>query len=1074
MKAEKEIASVDAKSNGRNPVYSALVKENANSVFMSTSIAVITDRSIDIYNKKNVTLKESISLIQIQSFSFANPVLNLKIGKNKIKIENKNDSNEFFSSFLHVLQKLFNDDELKSLNFDTYKYPKTKNYRNAALISFKERLRTNNIEIPNQFEQHFLKVLERHEDTIEISEFPENVLLHFLHVLPLCPDIKTVIFKGFKFDIYKMLLDNKNCLTKLKCIKIDCPATSSVTPLLKALCDTNTYKFYGFGFMNANLSSENLAALGNFAETQKLTSLSLNNSFSDSSLPYLYSGFFTPIIKTNLISLDLSGTTNLDLDKLLPTIRFLTHLSLAKTNHAVNDLLKKISFYALYLLRTLDISENDCEDYNLSTIQFMKPLTRIIANSVKWPHKSLLSIFTMVSNRGPIYPIYIHASDARLSPQDWDIFFDNIESVDSMNLTGLEWNRNPMRVELVNFLQRMKGLNSLSVNGVFDDEPDTYFLQYIQQSNIKSLSISGLEGKKIGRGISGLIRSLVVSNIKELDISNNSIGDIGVSYLRQLQKSKIEKIYFDNNGETSDETLIETIGTCSSLVPPVDDLERLLVAKTFVVRRMNVRIPEKKPTDFSLPLDSPYYDAFGYILPAKEQIFPSFFTVEEADEIRRKATESRKTIETQENADIEQRQRFVNINVSNLIKTEPINPPSPVSPPPKRRTLMRSMQQPQQQPQPLQKQTSQKSLPKKEYFDSSSDNDYNTMSLDLNTMDVVGAEINTMDLMDEAASIGELAEPVKIITDRDIDDNNNSTEISEKKECSAKLRMQKSNEPAQYIKIHKRSKNKTVHNVDQSELSLQGTGRRLKVREDDEMIINNPVIPPTQPLSPKSKHQAPTIESQVTKKKKRRKPTEAQVIVPVEQTPQPKRHRKRKITNDNVEEKAQPVVEDKRKITMQPNVSKRRKNSQPNPDFLEERGSVMSKHERKIEIEAVVSPGETQPLRRKYRKHGSPRKSSTAPSENQKSIDIEEISISKRIAEDVSHIRQSEFVNREKPRHNYEELDSQGYSGKKHKKKHEIESSSEDEYAKARKKRFAMPILPDELDDSDVKMPYRP
>ncbi|EAY15532.1 Leucine Rich Repeat family protein [Trichomonas vaginalis G3] len=1073
MEAEKEIACVDAKENGRNPIYSAIVKENVNSLFMSNSILIVTDRSLDIYNKKNICLKDSLSLLQLRSLSYVDQNIIIKYGKEKAKIESKTNSLEILSSILHVIQKLFNETELKSMNFDSFDFPPTNNFRNAAIISLKERLRINNIEFPTQLEQYFSKVLERHEDTAIFKGINENILINLVKVLPLCPDLKTVIFEDIKYDIYKILLENSNCLSKLKCVKIDAKATESFPKFINTLCDTSKFSFNGFGFRNSDLSNDNLAAVCQLTEVHKLTSLSLNNAINNTALPYFYTGFFSPILKTNIISLDLSYTRNINLDQLLPSIKFLTHLSLAYTNHNVSDILSKISSNSLYLLRTLDISGNSCEERNLSSIQFMKPLTRIIANEITWPKKTLLNIFKMVSCRGPIYPIHIHVSDALMSPSDWNSFFDELENVNNFNLVGLEWNGNPMRPELCNFLQGMKEFQTLSVDRVFDDEPDSFFLQYLQQSNIKYLSIRGQESKKIGRGISALIKSLAISKIEEIDISGNAIGDTGISSLRQLQKSKLQRIFFDNNGETSDETLIESLTSCNNLVPPVDDLERLPAAKNFVVRRMNLKISEKKTTNYSLPIDSPYYDAYGYVLPAREHVFPSFFTIEEADEIRKKAFDTNETIQKQNNTENTTRHRRI-VNISSLIKTEPISQPPPVSPPPKRRQLIKQKQE--EKPPEIQPQKPPKIIEKdNRYFDDSSENDYNTFTVD--TMVPIGDDINTMDLMDDEGNvIGELKEPepVKVIVLEDEKEEEKEKENIE--ENSAKQRMVKSNEPPQYIKIHKR-RGKQVNELSRSEKSSeindqQFNSRKIKLREDDEMIIPQNNIQ-TQPLSPsKRKIAAPSLSKH---RKQHQNPEEAQKIEPIVVVKKKRRHTK------PVEQEVPPPTNEKPKRKRKSHVSS--KDDQPTPEFLHDRGSVISKSDR--QIEAVISPGAVQPLRRKYRKHGmqSPPKKEESQSLLQ-SIDIEDISISRKIADNISSVRGSEFMNRERLTKRHEALDSESFgenrSNKKTKRnrKEKINSdensSEDDEYSRLRKERFSKPILPEELTDSDVPMPYRP
>lgn len=217
-----------------------------------------------------------------------------------------------------------------------------------------------------------------------------------------------------------------------------------------------------------------------------------------------------------------------------------------KINHILNPL------HNLLSLTTLDLSNNQCFTLDYDIIDIPPMLTHLIFSNVQWSPSCLIKMFTLqLYNPGTT----VDFSSAIMKPNDWKVFFDQLDQAKPppAPFSRIYWRDNIIDSRLICFLSSISRIRLLSIDHCTYQNSQIHSiinsLVVLFQHGI--LSYFSMIGTKNNPNTS-IIKEIIPfaqNSIRELDVSNNKIGNEGIEMLTRLveQSDILQIIYFDGS-----------------------------------------------------------------------------------------------------------------------------------------------------------------------------------------------------------------------------------------------------------------------------------------------------------------------------------------------------------------------------------------------------------------------------------------------------------------------------------------------------------------------------------------------
>ncbi|XP_073515571.1 capping protein, Arp2/3 and myosin-I linker protein 3-like [Phyllobates terribilis] len=280
-------------------------------------------------------------------------------------------------------------------------------------------------------------------------------------------------------------------------------------------------------------------------------------------------------LSNSLIYLDLSGNPGIfatedssNLSNFLIHCTSLCHLNLSETGCALDSLLESLLHGCCHSLSYLNTARNvyshrKVKDLSPSITMFLSQafsLKHLILSGTKLPTQALRAMFQGLASNEKISDLHMDLSNCELGSSGaqviQDMIFD-VTSVSSLDISANDFNSEI--VTLILSVGRSKSIKHLSLGKNFNSKFNTSvtdilhrIVQLLQDDDCTIYSLS-LADSRLKSGIHVILHALRnSSNLTQLDISGNSMGDPGAKLLAKALhiNRKLRTLIWDRNNTT--------------------------------------------------------------------------------------------------------------------------------------------------------------------------------------------------------------------------------------------------------------------------------------------------------------------------------------------------------------------------------------------------------------------------------------------------------------------------------------------------------------------------------------------
>ena len=340
-------------------------------------------------------------------------------------------------------------------------------------------------------------------------------------------------------------------------------------------CDAiKSSKLDSIEFEKIAFSKEMVTLLINTIPESSLTDISFNNcNFAENlSLFFFDSVNNNPEIYQRIQSFSITRDSEIARPEFfadLINFYFLSQISnleLSYCNVDISQVFKIICDTKLPLL-SLNLSGNYCSADYLGDTIFPETLYEFDLGCVEWKGNSLSAF---LSNSPFKSAVDLNLSKCNLDTDSWNqLFYSLPPPQQSPMIVKFNWSGNPLPEQFLTYLLTMPCLHELILKNCHINDPST--LKQLGHV-IQELPITRLDIKKCIKQhpeyLSDLKKYLIrAKQLQTLDVSNNSIGNDGISILLEisLQSESLTSISFDKSEVTDPSRLIELFNTLKGI-----------------------------------------------------------------------------------------------------------------------------------------------------------------------------------------------------------------------------------------------------------------------------------------------------------------------------------------------------------------------------------------------------------------------------------------------------------------------------------------------------------------------------
>ncbi|EAY12732.1 hypothetical protein TVAG_117540 [Trichomonas vaginalis G3] len=626
------------------------VKDNSLSVFKKLRVVAITEYGYEVYSKTNGELKKIFTWSSLNSIAFQGNIARFVFDKKKITSELP-DGRLINGIIGHIFRQTIPSIRYKQFGLDTYGFHKIKGSNYGAFVRMKQLLIDKSITVTPHVTKAFEFFLRFSPLKFNYSELPEYRRLSevFFGILPLIQSLQHLTIPVL--ETCEELANNPSSISKLRSLEFFGRKEPRLMEFLQNYKPPEKSNLCAIIFSHSEFDPEDIDKIQKFIDVNEVISLNIHNALDYSAEQMLYSHILTPKICNRLEILNLDKTRNVDLQKVIDLASNVTLLSLAGCNLQIADALARISKSRFPKLRFLNLSENSASFSPDPNTIIIPQLYSLMLNDIEWMGTSLPDTLNVIFKRG-LEPFKLSIARAKASGESWQTVFRIFATTNYRSLTAFTWDGNPIHKAIFSFLHGNSFLDYLSLSDCFHHEiKDSVndLCNFIDSTiSLKFLTIRGTDRHHLGALAGHLLRCISRSpSILHLDISNNQIGDTGISALRTLLNTNrtIKVLVIDGSNPDNGQQFIETLNFASlqfprlSLSYPINDVNYLLENSRISEEQYNNLLNnfKRKPTLkqskrgclFETPEKSPFMEPFYVFRHVPQDPFPIVLSEEQ-------------------------------------------------------------------------------------------------------------------------------------------------------------------------------------------------------------------------------------------------------------------------------------------------------------------------------------------------------------------------------------------------------------------------------------------------------------
>lgn len=649
--------------------YGNVTKVKKMGINNSKTPLLITDRQILFFN---ATKKDPFMWLNIKSLSYTDKQIEIAFdGKKEIIFSlPKAELLEVFGIIVDLLRRILTKKQKEKIQLNQFLSAQQKSLPSSGFSLISRFL--GNADIHSKNGKNFIETLQAflmiQSPTISnISFKPFDVQEE---VVPLLLDLLPFIKSAEHFQIvnssntFQLLT---KCITHFdNIVQLSISANQDKENFNQFISELKSGKtaIEGIDFSFIQFEEEEFKNICKAVKSTRMCSFGLNaNSISKK---YLKSNKFYDDFETNnyLLYLNFNKFYNLNFEKIAPKIRNISILSIAHCNIEISSIFQILNDEEFPKLSELDISGNVINQQISSKNVLPSNLYKIVANKIEWKSAEFLKFFFSFIFKQMNSVLNLSIAEVsfreRKPDENWSLFFQYLSLIDVKkiklnSIISFCWDGNQISSEFFDFMRKCRKLENLSISYCFKDKDSISLIcEYlINAKTIKKLVLRGSEDCKLRSYFTEYIAKSIeeMKSIKQLDVSNNSIGDDGINSLRNIIKKKqqIEIVVFDNSDPKSVSPLLNIFSFCmkinqsdSSLnaqsIPkiklsfPINDIYSLrdskkvqknelkalksycqcMIDSNLVPNTNSSSIDSRFPFPQNSPLDQPYFTFFSF------------------------------------------------------------------------------------------------------------------------------------------------------------------------------------------------------------------------------------------------------------------------------------------------------------------------------------------------------------------------------------------------------------------------------------------------------------------------------
>ena len=524
----------------------------------------------------------------------------------KCSISFQKDMFEFsFEPRQPMLQSVFQDtiasqfllSEIRNLTLKGIEVPQDESRLNP-MARIASQCRANNHELEPSFWNMICELGAFHKESVDLTCFQqsqevEDLFLENLHLFPFVRSLKVTNRNGCSRAVCRYLKKK----VPLSHIELVGPVGKTFREFLDIVEQTN---IRCLGFYQAEFSKEQLDVLNQKLVHLDLEELGLHNAIREDCIKYFYQSFLNSQLVDHVCTLNLAGTTPLDLETLFAKVKTVSSLCLADCDLEIADALLFARKSGLSEIRMLDLSGNLATKPISVAALLPKTLQCLKVNNVKWGKGTLGSLLNVAFSRKKMRKVKLCISHAKVRTREWCDLFRAVEFLSGQRLSGLEWDGNPVDRRLFEFLKR-QDIRELSMSacmhGTFID-PAYGLADLVRTSKtLRVLTFNNTENICLGPATAIVLEAcLGHPSLEELSFTDSKADTACLASLWTLVNlpSSIRKISCDGMGPITDVgsylRVIQDIATSVNPVCfrcPFRDLTALLNARLISQAQFN-------------------------------------------------------------------------------------------------------------------------------------------------------------------------------------------------------------------------------------------------------------------------------------------------------------------------------------------------------------------------------------------------------------------------------------------------------------------------------------------------------
>ena len=425
-------------------------------------------------------------------------------------------------------------------------------------------------------------------DFSQINNF-EYYLIPLIDSLLVSPIMKSITLPKSKlynsWSIYSLIIDNPNIYS----IQIQENINLNFVEFIQKLSLSSKTKIVSLYLCENNIEVEVVELIYQLINSYSFKSINISKFFTPLTYYYFENCFLTyEKIFPNTKFLSVNNSKGIDISKILKFFPNVQRIDIENNDIDISLFFEEISLQKLNKIRDIKCKGNFCTGFSSTNLLLPLNLQRIEANNINWINNSLISIFKIICfNSDKLKKkIILDFSKSNLELQYWMIFYEEIESLHSNVIQTLKFSFNPLMKNFFEFLKKLFNLESIFLNGCFNDNDENliYLLEFLKNNYyLKKLSICGSDINKISNFIK-IYEVLKDKKLYYIDIQNNNIGDEIIEYILNFYKSMstLKFISFDKNNITDFSKFINLIeyleknNIKSNLKIPKNDLIKII------------------------------------------------------------------------------------------------------------------------------------------------------------------------------------------------------------------------------------------------------------------------------------------------------------------------------------------------------------------------------------------------------------------------------------------------------------------------------------------------------------------